>query len=95
MVADQNRTMADVVLLGNLFHDILLEEWTAGGAQRTVSFDQDAFLFAEVGDVLLRKQRMVLDLTIISEATLARSGGAIPGLQQERRRPRQGALSDT
>lgn len=62
MVAEKNRARPDSLLLCQLDNVGVLEQWTSSAAQGAVCGDENALLFAEVDDVLLRQQRMVFDL---------------------------------
>lgn len=53
LIADQDSSGPDVVLLCDSLHTLLVEEWTAGAAEWAVCFYEDAFLFAKVGYLLL------------------------------------------
>lgn len=62
VVAQQNGTGLDVVLLGNLDNGLGREQGAAGAAKGAVGHDVDALFAAEVDDFLLGKGRVVLDL---------------------------------
>ena len=62
MVADQNCTRTNVVLLRHFLHTFLLEQRAAGAAEWAVRLHQDTLLFAKVDNLLLRQVGVVLDL---------------------------------
>lgn len=62
MVAQENSSRADALLLGNLLHALVLEQRAARAAERAVRHDLDALALAEVDEVVLGQGRVVLDL---------------------------------
>lgn len=62
MPAQQNSSRSNAALLRNGHDRLGSEQRAAGAAQRTVRGDVDAFLLAEVDDLLLRQGGVVLNL---------------------------------
>lgn len=74
MPADKDGGGLDALLLGQLDNGLRLEERAAGAAQRAVGHDLDVMLFAQLDNLRLRQQRVILDLV---------DGGLDGGLGQE------------
>lgn len=62
MVGEENCGRRNVVLLCNGDNTLILEERGACASERAVGGDVNALLLAEVDDLLLRQERVVLDL---------------------------------
>lgn len=62
MVAQQYNCWSDAVLLGNLVDDLVLEQRATGATQGAVGGNVNALLLAEVDNLLLWQQRVILDL---------------------------------
>ena len=58
LITEKYGTRIDIMLVRELLHALLMEKRTSCATQRTVCFNKDAFLTAEVCDVLLRKVRI-------------------------------------
>lgn len=62
MITEQDRRGTDAMLFGNLDDRLRSQERPPGASQRAVGDYMDAFLFAKVDDLLLRKAGVVFDL---------------------------------
>jgi hypothetical protein len=62
MVAQQHTSSRDVMFLRDGKHFLLLEQRAASATKRTVSSNVNAFLLAKVNNLLLRQERVILDL---------------------------------
>lgn len=62
MIAQQDCSRANVVLLGNLDDRLGFEHGTACATEGAVGHNVNALLLAEIDDLVLRQSRMVLNL---------------------------------
>jgi hypothetical protein len=62
VVAQENGSGADIVLLCDFEHGLVFAQWGACASQRAVRGDVNALLLAKVDNFLLGQEGMVLDL---------------------------------